>query len=141
MMSENIPRTNTPRSWRLGIELQGGIKPASWIQVSGNLTSVRIRFSNYTAYEDDYDNGGQMSTVYHKTDMALSPEIDSVLRTSVFIRCPYWKSVCLQNIVGSAYLDNTQKAIKKFRIIMCNNCGLFILPELNTPGESISLFI
>ena len=68
-------RTNTPRSWSLGMELQGGFKPAPWIQASGNLTISENKISNYTSYVDDYDNGGQKSTTYSKTDMALRPAL------------------------------------------------------------------
>ena len=49
-------RTNTPRSWRLGMEFQGSFKPAAWIQASGNLTISENKISDYTSYVDDYDH-------------------------------------------------------------------------------------
>ena len=100
-------RTNTPRSWRLGIELQGSIKPASWIQASGNLTISQNKISNYTSYVDDYDNGGQVSTTYKETDMALSPAVIAAGMIS-FYPVSGLEISLPGKFVGNSYLDNTQ---------------------------------
>jgi iron complex outermembrane receptor protein len=105
-------RTNTPRSWRLGLELQGSIKPLSWFQASGNLTISQNKILNYTAYVDDYDNGEQISMVYPKTDMALSPGLIAAAIVS-FYPLPVLEISLPAKYVGGAYLDNTQSNQKK----------------------------
>ena len=68
-------RTNIPRSYRMGIELQGGIRPANWFDATANLTLSENKVLNYTEFIDDYDNGGQKTFTYSKSDIAFSPNI------------------------------------------------------------------
>ena len=68
-------RTNIPNSYRTGIELQGKIIPVNWFTLSANATFSSNKIKNYTEYLDDYDNGGQKSNYYEKTDIAFSPNI------------------------------------------------------------------
>jgi iron complex outermembrane receptor protein len=105
-------RTNTPHSWRLGLELQGGIKPATWLQLSGNLTISQNKISNYTSFVDDYDNGGQVSTIYKETSMALSPDFIAAATIS-FYPAPLWEISLPAKFVGNSYLDNTESSQKR----------------------------
>ena len=66
-------RTNIPESYRMGLELQGGVKPATWLQLSANLALSRNKVLHFTEYVDDYDNGGQKEQQYAETDIAFSP--------------------------------------------------------------------
>jgi iron complex outermembrane receptor protein len=127
-------RTNTPRSWRLGIELQGSLKPASWIQVSGNLTLSQNKILNYTSYEDNYDNGGQISTVYPKTDMALSPGLIGAAIIS-FYPLPVLEISLPAKYVGSAYLDNTQSSDKKLSDYYVQQLRIIYSPRIKYTRE------
>ena len=51
-------RTNIPKSYRRGVELQGYVSPSSWWKFSGNLALSQNKVKNFTEYIDDYDNGG-----------------------------------------------------------------------------------
>ncbi len=97
-------RTNTPRSWRLGLELQGGIRLSDRFSLSGNLTLSENKISNYTSYVDDYDNGGQKSTTYNKTDMALSPNIIAAATIS-YNPMKVLEISLPAKFVGNSYLD------------------------------------
>jgi len=68
-------RTNIPESYRAGVELTARWKPANWIDASGNLALSRNKLTNYSAYYDDYDNGGQKSQVFKSADISFSPAI------------------------------------------------------------------
>src|SRR5450631_1905582 len=127
-------RTNTPRSWRLGIELQGSIKPAGWIQVSGNLTLSQNKILNYTSYEDDYDNGGQVSTIYPKTDMALSPGLIGAAIIS-FYPLPVLEISLPAKYVGSAFLDNTQSSNKKLSDYYVQQLRIIYSPRIKYTRE------
>ncbi|MEJ7671196.1 MAG: TonB-dependent receptor [Chitinophagaceae bacterium] len=54
-------RTNTPSSYRLGIELQGKANILPWLNASANIAFSKNKIKNFTEYIDDYDNGGQKS--------------------------------------------------------------------------------
>jgi iron complex outermembrane receptor protein len=127
-------RTNTPRSWRLGIELQGGIKPMSWFRAYGNLTISQNKISNYTAYVDDYDNGGQKSTSYLKTNMALSPGIIAAATVSFFPVSRLEISLPAK-YVGSTYLDNTQSNEKKIADYYIQQLRIIYSPRIRFAGE------
>jgi iron complex outermembrane receptor protein len=68
-------RTNIPKSYRAGIELQGNYKFNSWMNASANLAFSKNKVQNFTEYIDDYDNGGQKINNYSSTDIALSPNV------------------------------------------------------------------
>ncbi len=57
-------RTNIPKSYRMGVELQGGIKFTSWMNASANLALSKNKVKNFTEYIDDYDNGGQKTNSF-----------------------------------------------------------------------------
>jgi iron complex outermembrane recepter protein len=122
-------RTNTPRSWRLGLELQGEIKFAKWLQFSGNLTMSENKISNYTSFVDDYDNGGQIETTYKKTDMALSPNIIAA-GTLSFYPVSILEISLPAKFVGNSYLDNTQSNQKRITNYYIQQVRIIYSPHL-----------
>ena len=68
-------RTNTPSSYRLGIELQGKANLLPWLNASANIAFSKNKIKNFTEYVDDYDNGGQNTFQYPNTDISFSPNV------------------------------------------------------------------
>ena len=134
MMWENIQEPIHPRSWRLGMELQGGIKPATWIQASGNLTISQNKISNYTSYVDDYDNGGQIGTTYQKTDMALSPNFIAA-GTISFYPVPVLEISLPAKFVGNSYLDNTQSNQRRITNYYLQQVRIIYSPKIKSKAE------
>jgi iron complex outermembrane recepter protein len=132
-------RTNTPRSYRLGLELQGTVKPAGWVQASGSITVSQNKISNYTSYVDDYDNGGQISTTYNKTDMALSPDIIAAATLS-FFPTPILEISLPAKFVGSSYLDNSESSQKKIADYYLQQLRLIYSPKMLSTGEINFIF-
>jgi iron complex outermembrane receptor protein len=100
-------RTNIPRSYRAGLELQGGIKPANWLSADANLTLSQNKVLDYTEYIDDYDNGGQKTFSYKKTDIAFSPAVIGAFTINFFPMKNFEFSL-LGKYVSKEYLDNTE---------------------------------
>ncbi len=99
-------RTNIPYSYRMGIELEGSWNIHKKIRLAGNLAFSRNRVRNFTEYLDDYDNGGQVTRFYRRSNLALSPEWVS---NGILAWSPM-KSLEVQLIsqfVSRQYLDNT----------------------------------
>ena len=105
-------RTNIPRSYRMGVELQAGISAGSWLRVAANLTFSRNRVENFTEYIDDYDNGGQKLNKYSSTDIALSPAIVGAATIS-FLPLKNLELNFLSKYVSKQYLDNTENEARK----------------------------
>jgi iron complex outermembrane receptor protein len=102
-------RTNIPRSYRLGLELQGGWKPNNWFSVQGNLTLSRNRILDYTAYVDDYDNGGQKTEFFENSDISFSPAVTGA-GTITFTPARGLEIALMPKYVSRQYLDNTSRA-------------------------------
>lgn len=101
-------RTNIPESFRAGIELTGRWKPLPWLDLSGNLAWSRNRIRNFTAFYDDYDNGGQKTETFSSTNIAFSP--DWVGSTSVNVKPVRNLDLTLMSkYVSRQYLDNTSR--------------------------------
>jgi iron complex outermembrane recepter protein len=105
-------RTNIPKSYRLGIELQGGGTINSWINLSANLALSKNKVLDFREYIDDYDLGGQKLNQYNTTDIAFSPNIVGGA-TINFLPCKNFELSLLSKYVSKQYLDNTETEGRK----------------------------
>ncbi|MDQ6756733.1 MAG: TonB-dependent receptor plug domain-containing protein [Bacteroidota bacterium] len=101
-------RTNTPSSYRAGVELQGKAKLTSWANVAANIAFSKNKIENFTEYVDDYDNGGQKTFEYHNTDISFSPNIVAAGTVS-FLPVKHGEISFISKYVGREFLDNTSK--------------------------------
>ena len=100
-------RTNTPNSYRLGIELQGSANILKWMTVNANLTLSQNKIKSFNEYVDDYDAGGQKNYVHSNTDISFSP---AAIASATVSFTPFANSSidCISKYVGKQYMDNTQ---------------------------------
>lgn len=99
-------RTNIPNSYRMGVELQGKIKIAYWLNIAANLTVSENKIKNFNEFLDDYDNGGQKNNFYKTTDIALSPNIVGSSSINI-VPVRNLEFSIISKYVGKQYLDNT----------------------------------
>ncbi|MFM9007741.1 MAG: TonB-dependent receptor, partial [Bacteroidota bacterium] len=103
-------RTNIDRSYRTGIELEGGWKISKKFALSGNATFSDNRIREYTeftdAYDGDYNYVGQQGLTYANSPIAFSPTITSAIQLSY---TPSRTTECrlIGRHVGEQFLDNT----------------------------------
>jgi len=105
-------RTNIRNSYRMGVELQGGVQATDWLRATGNLTLSNNKVKNFTEYLDDWDNGGQKINQYRETDIALSPDIIGAA-TITFTPFKSFNIDLISKYVGEQYLDNTSNDARK----------------------------
>lgn len=121
-------RTNIDKSYRTGIELQGNAKIASWVNASANITFSENKIKNYTEYLDDYDNGGQQTKFYGKTDISFSPAVIG----GGSINCIPVKNgeiSLISKYVGRQYLDNTSQKSRSLNAYYIQDIRLSYLVE------------
>ena len=101
--------SNIKDSYRMGAELSGGVKVASWLDWNGHLTLSSNKIRNFTEYVDTYDANWndlpQTSKNLGTTDIAFSPNL-TFGSTFVF----HWRgfsAAFMSSYVGRQYLDNT----------------------------------
>ncbi len=99
-------RTNIPDSYRMGLELQARWRPEDWFNISGNISFSENKVLDFVEYFDDYDNGGQKTKSYDKTDISFSPALTGG-GTISFMPVKHLELSLLCKYVGRQYLDNT----------------------------------
>jgi len=101
-------RTNIAKSYRAGIELLGKVKITKWVNAATNITFSENKIKNFTEYLDDYDNGGQQTKFYSKTDISFSPSV--IAGGSInFTPIKNGEINLISKYVGRQYLDNTSQ--------------------------------
>ncbi len=103
-------RTNTPKSYRMGAELQAAAKISRWMNVSGNISFSKNKIKNFTEYIDNYDSSGQyvnqLINEYKNTTISFSPDVVSA--TSInFIPVVNSEISFQSKYVSRQFLDNT----------------------------------
>lgn len=138
-------RTNIPKSYRAGIELQGAAHFCKWFNSAGNLALSRNKVKQFTEYLDDYDNGGQKTFSYQEADIAYSP---ALVGSATFNFIPTKKiEISLMNkYVSKQYLDNTQQENRSLDAFFVNDLrGIYTfkgkkLKELSIIAQLNNLF-
>lgn len=101
-------RTNIPNSYRAGVELTSRWKPATWVNVTGNLSYSQNKIKQFTAYYDDYVTYVQYEEKLSNTTIALSPSLTGAA-TITFIPVKNASIALLSKYVSRQYLDNTSR--------------------------------
>jgi iron complex outermembrane receptor protein len=110
---------NVPKSYRTGVELTFGVRPAKGLQINGNLAYSSNKIKNYVAYVDDWD-ATQREEHLGTVDIAFSPEwvgaadvsYEIVKGLSVGLTAKY---------VGKQYYDNTASEERRLDGYFVNN--------------------
>ncbi|MEI9808137.1 MAG: TonB-dependent receptor [Bacteroidota bacterium] len=138
-------RTNIPKSYRLGVELQGAAKINSWMNVSANLAVSKNKVQDFTEFIDDYDLGGQKTNEYHEADIAFSPH--AVGNAAInFLPFNNTELSFLSKYVSSQYLDNTQNESRRLNAFYTQDVRLIYtlknkwLKEMNITGQVNNIF-
>ena len=121
-------RINIPKSYRAGLELQGKTKITNWMNAAANITLSENKINNFTEYLDDYDNGGQQTKFYSKTDISFSP---SVIAGAIinFVPVKNGEISLISKYVGTQYLDNTAQKSRSLNAYYLQDIKLSYLIE------------
>jgi iron complex outermembrane receptor protein len=96
---------NIKDSYRAGLELTAGLRIASRLKWSGNLTLSRNRIKNFTEYVDNWDTGAQEAAYLGTTHIAYSPGL--IAGSVVDFAWKGFSASLLSQKVGRQYIDNT----------------------------------
>lgn len=100
-------RTNTPNSYRAGIELQGATNIANWLKSAASISFSSNKIKSFNEYIDNYDDYSQKEITHRNTDISFSP---SVIGSAVISFIPTKNSSIdfISKYVGKQFMDNTQ---------------------------------
>lgn len=109
-------RTNVCRSYRTGIELEGGAQISSKFYFAGNVTLSQNKIREFTEIIYDYglnfDEFNEVQTQLENVDISFSPSV--IVGASLTYR-PLRKAevTLLSKYVGDQFLDNTSNSGRK----------------------------
>ena len=116
-------RTNVPKSYRAGMEIEATWQINKQWSSNGNISFSQNKINQFTEYFDDYDNGGQVAIPHQNTAIALSPN------TTAAHAIQYQPNEKLQFVfnskyVSKQYLDNTQNESRKLNAFFVNDLNV-----------------
>lgn len=121
-------RENVDKSYRAGIELELGYKFTKHLTWSINGTFSQNKIAEYTNFQDDWYNGGQVSETLTETDIAFSPSViaGSIIsyKRPLFTKTDEIGIALISKYVGDQYFDNTQNEGRKLDAYFTNDIRL-----------------
>lgn len=107
----NAVMFNVPKSYRMGVELQGELRPLHWFdwQVNATLSSNRIK--DFVEYIYDWYNANPIEIHCGDTPIAFSP--DFIFNNSFNFHVKGFDASLITKYVSSQYMDNARSAQAK----------------------------
>lgn len=121
-------RINIPKSYRLGIELNGKIKYTDWLNITANVSLSQNKIKNFTEYLDDYDNGIQQTKNYTNTDISFSPNIIASGSINI-LPIKNAEINMVSKYAGRQFLDNTSQKSRSLNDFFVQDIRLSYLLE------------
>jgi iron complex outermembrane receptor protein len=112
-------RTNLPKSYRAGGELEANYRSKIW-QLNYSLSLSANKAKDFVEYMDDYDNGGQVTVKRGTTNIALSPSVVQNFSLGV-LPLKGLDLTWLGKHVGEQFLDNSSDAGRKLNAFFVND--------------------
>ena len=113
---------NVKDSYRMGVELMGGVQISRNLRWDANLTLSRNKIVDHEDWVDNYTTYNQELVRYGTVDIAMSPSV--TLGSTVSYHIAGFTAELQTNYVGSQYLDNTENAAAKLPAYIVNNLRL-----------------
>ncbi len=139
--------SNVENSYRAGVELMGGYKPAKWLELFANATFSRSKVLDYTAWFETYNNSNdwaeaeQLSQYFDQASLPFSPEV--IVAAGVNVNPARNLKVGLNyKFVSDQYVTNTQN--EDLKLPSYNNFNLNIAYDfklLNFADSKLSFFV
>lgn len=107
----NAISVNVPKSYRMGIELQGTLKPCQWFDWQINATLSRNRIKDFVQYiyEDGWKN--PITREFADTPIAFSPDV--VMHNAFNFHVGAFDASLTSRYVSDQYMDNARTAEAK----------------------------
>lgn len=117
-------RTNTPKSYRAGLELTGSMNYTTRLNISANLALSQNKINAFTEsiyqYDADYNYLGVLLRDHKNTDISFSPNViaSSRLRYKVIQNL---FTTLESKYVGKQFMDNTSNEDRKINSFFVND--------------------
>ena len=122
-----LTRINTPKSHRIGLELEAAFEVSKQLKIGGNAAFSQNKIAQFDEFAFDYADGKNYLIKTHKnTDIAFSPRC--VAATTIqYLPAIMGKKLSLtllSKYVSKQYLDNTQNPNKQLKAYFVNDLNI-----------------
>jgi len=116
-------RQNVDDSYRAGLELDGKLKAAKWLNWAATAALSENKVKSFNEYLFNYDNNTLVHNSYGTTDIAYSP---AFIASSEFDFIPVkgGEVAFISKYVGKEYLDNTSNSTRLLDSYFVNDLRL-----------------
>lgn len=122
-------RTNIPKSYRLGLELDGHYNICPQLTLAGNIALSRNRVFDYTEFLDDWDNGGQKPLTHKESEISFSPDLIAGY-TASFKPVAGLAVDWVGKYVSRQFLDNSSDVNRTLDAFLVNDIRInYIVPQ------------
>lgn len=99
--------TNIKDSYRMGVELNAGWSPLSWLSLQGNAALSQNKIKNWDEEVESWDEAGSVHhNHYDKSTLAYSPS--AILNGFIDFHYQGFAATWHTNFVSKQYVDNTE---------------------------------
>ena len=137
-------KENVGRGWRRGVELAAAWTPTAWLRADANLTLSTNKLRSFTAYLENWVDGGYKEEQYDNTTMLLSPSVIGMSRIALTPFKGRWKPFTVAfsgKYVGKQYWDNTQNENRCIPAYFVTDLSISHEIPLSTGSLGVSLFV
>ena len=121
-IGENLT-TNIKDSYRMGIELQAGVAPTSWLTIEGNAALSQNKIKDFDEQVNvDWKDNVYKTIHYDNSTLAFSPS--TILNGFVNFHWKGLQAVWHTNFVSRQYLDNTENSDRSLPCYSTSNVNL-----------------
>ena len=132
-IGENLT-TNIKDSYRMGVELQAGVAPTSWLTIEGNAALSKNKIKDFDEVAEDWDSETGSRTIhYDNSTLAFSPS--AILNGFVTFHYKGLQAVWHTNFVSRQYLDNTENTDRSLPSYSVSNVSL----SYTTPLKALKI--
>jgi iron complex outermembrane receptor protein len=113
-------RANVADSYRMGIEIEAGVKIAKELKINANLTLSSNKIKNFTETVPNYDGDADGVNQLAETNISFSP--NTILGSQIlYTPVKNLEFGFLSKFVGKQYLDNTSNEKRKLNSYFTND--------------------
>ena len=113
-------RTNVADSYRMGVEIEAGVKLVKTLKINANLTLSNNKIKNFTETVPNYDGDADVVNKFTETNISFSPS--TILGSQIsYNPLKNLEFGFLSKYVGKQYLDNTTNENRKLNSYFTND--------------------
>ena len=104
--------TNVKKSYRMGVELNAGWAPLSWLSVEGNAALSKNKIKDFDEFVESWDASENYVHQNHYSNSTLAYSPSAILNGFIDFHHKGFTATWHTNFVSKQYIDNSESAVR-----------------------------